>query len=106
MQIVNFPTVVVDNVTGGLILTAAQAQALTAEGMNYVGINPSVDAVLVDATLGGHPNVPGSVKGTTANSPWTCPANTVTTVQHRSGPVYAISTAGNSTVKISGALVP
>lgn len=106
MQIVNFAVASIGT-GGGIILAADVAKALLAEGMEFVGINPSVDIVLADSTLGqGHANIPGSIAGSTANSPWTCSANTVTTVQHRGGPIYGISTSGTATVKYSGGLVP
>lgn len=106
MQIINLAPVVVDNV-GVEILTSAQAKAATTAGLEAVGINPSIDIVLVDDTLSNNPyGIPGAIPGSVANSPWVCPANTVTVVKHRSGPIRAISTGANSTVKTSLGCAP
>jgi hypothetical protein len=104
MQIINLPTVDVD-INGGEIFTSDQARAATTLGMLCIGVNPSVDVVLVCAQ-GAYPGFPGAVAGTVANSPWVCPAGKTTTVRHRGGAVKAISTAGTSTVKVSPAVGP
>lgn len=98
MQIVNFDPVNVN--AGDTILTVDQAKAGGTEGMEYVCINPSVAIVLVSAQ-GAHPNIPGSVAGTAANSPFTCAANTPTMVAHRGGEIKGITTGGASTVKFA-----
>ena len=97
MQIQNLATVSVGTTAGGtFILTAAEANEGLQKGMTCVVVNPSVDIVLVDA-LGTSAAVPGTV----ANSPWVCPAGVPTIIQHRSGPLKAISTSGISDVKRS-----
>lgn len=97
MQILNLPTASVPTTAGGtFILTAAEAADGLARGMTCVVINPDVDIVLVDSQ-GSAAGVPGTV----ANSPWVCPAGTPTVIQHRSGPIKAISTSGTATVKRS-----
>ncbi len=108
MQITNLATVSVDTTAGGtIILTLAQAQSATAAGMNALVINPSVEIALVDSG-GSSPASPvtGAVVGTYANSPFICPAGVSTVVQHRSGLVRAISSAGTSTVKVGVGCAP
>lgn len=114
MQVVNLATVSVTT-TGTVIFTEDQARACTTLGLEAVGINPSVDVVLIDPTAGGgaYANIPnaagtgqGAVAGTVANSPWVCPVGVCTTVLHRSGALKAISTSGTATVKISPTVAP
>ena len=103
MKIVNLATVSVDTTAGGTeIFSAAAAKIAASEGMNCVVINPSVDIVLVDPDGAGpfSSQIPGAVAGTSANSPFLCPAGAATVVLHRSGPVRGISTSGTSTVKV------
>ena len=102
MRVVNFATVSVDTTAGGTeIFSSAQARIATTEGMDCVVINPSVEIVLINAH-GSSPqsSIPGSITGTYANSPFTCPAGVPTVVLHRSGPLRAISSSGTATVKI------
>lgn len=106
MKVVNFATIAIDTTAGGtILLTSAQATAGIQEGLDSVGINPSVDIVII-SDQGVYPNIPGSVVGTAANSPFTCPAGSVTMIKHNSGQVRAISTAGTSTVKFGLACAP
>lgn len=115
MKVVNFATVSVDTTAGGtVIFSEAQAKVAASEGLMAIGILPSADIYLVDA--GGLqvssliPNLagtaPGAVAGTASNSPWYCPAGVTTTIEHRAGPVRAISASGTSTVRISAAEGP
>lgn len=109
MKVVNLATVAVDATAGGtIIFSEAQARIATTEGMESIFINPSAEVVLVDSdglnpssqipNLAGTGN--GAVPGTVANSPLTCPANTVSEIAHRSGPVRVIG-SGATTVKIA-----
>lgn len=96
MQIKHLATVSVNDSTGAFILTTDEANKYAQQGMVCVTVNPDVDIVLVDA-LGASAEVPG----TAANSPWTCPAGSPTTILHRSGPLRALSVTGTATVKRS-----
>jgi hypothetical protein len=95
MQIQNLATVLVATTAGGtFVLTADEAAAAANNGMTQVILNPDVDIVLVDAA-----GTAAAVPGTVANSPLVCPAGMPTIISHRSGPMKAISTSGNATVK-------
>lgn len=100
MQPINFDPITIHAAApaGETLVTAAQANAALALGAEYVAINPSVAIVLVSAQ-GANPNVPNSVAGTAANSPFTCAAGTVTMVAHGGGEIKAITTGADSVVK-------
>ena len=108
MRIVNLPTVSVDTTAGGTELLSADAARIAAtEGMTALVVNPSVDIYLVAAAGNGiSSSIPGAVVGTAANSPFYCPAGVPTVIEHRSGPVRAISSSGTSTVRVGVAEVP
>lgn len=106
MQVVNFATVSVDT-TGVEILSSAQATAAVTAGMIALAVNPSVDIVIVDASQGSAwANIPNAVAGSVANSPFVCPAGSVTMINHKGGAVRAISTSGTATVKRALSMVP
>jgi hypothetical protein len=108
MRVVNLATVSVDTTAGGTeIFSSTAARIATTEGMEAIVVNPSVDIVLVDSD-GLYPSssIPGAIAGTSANSPYTCPAGVPTIILHRSGPVRAISTSGTSTVKVGVSEAP
>ena len=101
MKVVNFATVSVDTTAGGTaIVSEAQARIAASEGMDAVIVNPSVDIVIIGGPIV-NSAIPSAIVGTASNSPLTCPAGVATTILHRSGPVYAISTSGTSTVKFA-----
>lgn len=104
MQIANLATVSI-NTNGEVLITSAQATAAIQCGLDSVAINPSVDIVLV-GQASQFAGIPGVVDGTVANSPLVCPAGAVTVVQHRSGPINAISTSGTATVKVALVCLP
>ena len=102
MQIINLPTASVDTTAGGtLVLTAAEAADGVSRGMTCVVLNPDIDIVLVD-NQGSAAVTPGTV----ANSPWVCPAGVPTVIEHRSGPLRAITSSGTATVKRSIGCAP
>lgn len=95
MQIINLATVAVETTAGGtFVLTVDEGKEGTTRGMTCVVLNPSVDIALVDAQ-GLNTVTPGTV----ANSPFVCPAGVPTIIEHRAGPLKAISTSGTATVK-------
>lgn len=108
MKVVNLATVAVDTTAGGTeIFTSAQARAATSEGLMAVIIEASVDIALVDPDgLVPSSRIPGAIAGTAANSAAKCTAGNPMVVEHRSGPLRAISTAGTSTVKVTPVEAP
>ena len=98
MQTINIGTVSVDPTTPTALFSDAQVNALQAAAVQFVCVNPSVDIVIVGpATV----TFPGVATGSAANSPLTCPASTPTFIRHRSGNIYALSSSGTATVKVS-----
>ena len=102
MQIINLATASVDTTAGGtFILTAAEAADAVSRGMVCVVVNPDIDIILVD-----NQGSAATVPGTAANSPWVCPAGVPTVIEHRSGPLKAITASGTATVKRSIGCAP
>lgn len=97
MKIVNLATASILT-TKSELLSSADATAAIKAGVTCFVVLPDVDIVLVDNS-GTTPDIPGSVAGSVANSPFVCPAGAPTVVDHRSGAVSAISTSGTATVK-------
>lgn len=92
---VTVPAAAPSGLPGTALVTDAQMRGAT--GAICVVINPSVSIVIVGAL---DPNVPGSEVGTTTNAASVIPAAEPYVIYHRSGPLYALSTGADSTVKV------